>query len=117
MTRINISYPVLRDKLRSSILSFGPPAEPLRIAWRRWTNQHLLAATERNLLMSMECSGTQATHAADDGPDPSSFATAEYAAEQRTSAGPDRRMLDALAARPPDSIAPSTSTFSPEGAW
>jgi len=48
--------------------------------------------------MPVECSSTQTTHAADDGPDPGPFASAEHSTQQGTSASSDRCMLDALAA-------------------
>ena len=46
----------------------------------RNANQHLLPTTERDLLMSVKCGSTKTAHAANDGPDPGSFASAEYSA-------------------------------------
>jgi len=83
----------------------------------RDADHHLLTATERDLLMAMEGSRAQPARTADDRPDPCALAAAKIPPNRVPAPAP--MTVCSMLFRPLllDSIAPSTSTFSPEGAW
>jgi hypothetical protein len=83
----------------------------------RNANQHLLPIVEGDLLAPVERGSAESSGAADDRPNPGSLTPSEDSAQQGASSRPDGGMSDAFPPLPPDSIAPSTSTFSPDGAW
>ena len=82
----------------------------------RDANQHLQSAVQRNLLVSLEGRSSQAPHLPITDPMPAPLPPPKIPPSKALAPAPVAVCSMLVRPRPPDSIAPSTSTFSPEGA-
>ena len=82
----------------------------------RDANQHLQSAVQRNLLVSLEGRSSQAPHLPITDPMPAPLPPPKIPPSKALAPAPVAVCSMLVRPRPPDSIAPSTSTFSFEGA-